>query len=147
MSTRKEIYLKLSQVLSEMEVYTHIDLYKAQLDNPNDSVPFCMPAAFISINSIDYESMPFATKEQKAQIDILLFFDVGGDTFNGAADQQNTLDLMDIVERTKIVLDCLQWSHFSPLELITDQDLTQRYQRPAYKISFTTVLFNRLKVS
>lgn len=141
MSTRKEVYNKISNKLSELNYFEWIDLFKGQITSKED-YPTGFPCVFISIGTIQYENMTSAMREGKNQIEIYLFFEKGGDTFFTADDKNKSLEILDIVTSVSDNLAFLEGDCFTQLELTGEEDLTERYQRPAYKLSFTTLIYN-----
>ncbi len=141
MNTRKEIYQKVSEKLSSLAHFNWIDLYKGQL-NSNEDSPTGFPCAFISIGAIEHQNMTNGIREGRSTIELFLFFEKGGDTFFTAQDKETSLSILNIVTNVADNLEYLEGDCFTALELFQETDLTERYQRPAYKLSFTTLTYN-----
>lgn len=141
MNARKEVYNKTSTKLHELEFFAWIDLYKGQL-NSNQDHPTGFPCAFISVGNIEYQNMTNGIREGKTLVEIYLFFEKGGDTFFTAKDKETSLSILDIVSSVADNLEHLEGECFTSFELTNESDLTERYQRPAYKISYTTLIYN-----
>lgn len=144
MALRKDIYNAVSSKLDQLKRFEWIDLYKAQLDNKNENYPTGFPCALISISRIQFEDMTLNAQEGRVQVDVYLFFNKGGDTFVGAADKASSLEILDTLDEVVCIVQWLDGDCFTPLTQIADEDLTERYQRPAYRLTFSTLTYNRL---
>lgn len=144
MSVRKEIYNKVSAELKTLDFMQWIDLFKGQMTNKNDSYPTGFPSAFISIGRINYEDMTMGIKEGKLILDIYVFFNKGGDTFVDAEDKDTSLEILDQTDTIVETLEGLQGDFFTEINQSGEEDLTERYQRPAYKLSFDTLIYKRI---
>ena len=144
MSLRKDLYLAVSNQLDQLKRFDWIDLYKAQLDNKNEHYPTGFPCAFISISRIQYEDMTMNAQEGRVQIDVWLFFNKGGDTFMDAADKNDSLEILDITDEVVVAIQWLQGECFTPMQQTGDEDLTEQFKRPAFKLSFTTETYTKL---
>ncbi|MDB0601085.1 hypothetical protein PL373_07985 [Tenacibaculum maritimum] len=145
MSVRKEIYNTVAAKLATLNKFDWIDLYKGQLNNKNDSYPTGFPVAFISIGRIAYEDMTMNVQEGRVTIDLYLFFNKGGDTFIDATDKDTSLKILDTLDTTVNAIQWIATDCFTDISQTGEEDLTERYQRPAYKLSFSTIVYNRLK--
>lgn len=147
MSIRKELYNKTVEKLDSLSMYQTIDLNKGQINNPQKNYPISYPAALISIDQINWQDMTFNTQEGNVILNVYLFFERFGDTFKGASDKENSLEILDQIHTTA---QSLQWlyseNYFTELNLISEEDLTQNFDRPAFKISFSTNCFQKLKI-
>ncbi len=144
MSVRKEIHNLISAKLETLDLYHWIDMYKGQMNN-KESYPTGFPCAFVSIGSIKYEDMTLGIKEGNLILDIYIFFEKGGDTFNSAADKENSLTILDTVDETIEELENFKGGLFTELSQNGEEDLTERYKRPAFKISFEATIYKRMK--
>jgi len=143
-SVRKELYNAITDKLKELNLYEWIDLDKAQVDRQKENYPFYFPAAFIRIRNIQYEDMTLDMQEAEATIDVLVFFDRYGDTFDGAVDRTESLNILDNLD---VTIQKLQWEEVESFGIMTntnDEDLTERYKRPAYKLTFKTIIYKCL---
>lgn len=141
MNARKEVYNKTSSKLAELEHFIWIDLYKGQL-NSNEDPPTGFPCAFVSVGNIEYQNMNHGMREGKSLVEVFVFFEKGGDTFVGAHDKENSLSILDIITNVSDHLEFLEGECFTPFELEAEADLSEQYKRPAYKLSFTTLVYN-----
>lgn len=157
MSVKKEIYLATSGKINELKetakagsssTFKTIDLWKAQVGaggNDKDSVVY--PAAFVSIANIAWEDMTLNIQEGTARVSIYLFFSRHGDTFVGAKDLLDSLKILDIIQQ---VVEKIQWVYkdnfFTELTQTGDQDVTDRYKRPACILTFEAQAYNKLKL-
>ena len=146
-SVRKELYLAISERLNTLGIYHWIDLWKSQLDSSDHKYPFDFPAAFISIKDIDYEDMTLDVQEGMLAIEILLFFNRYGDTFHTAQDKNKSLDILDNIDKTQQAIQWLEGENFSKLTRRRESDVTDIYKRPAYSISFTSIIYYNLNTN
>ena len=84
-------------------------------------------------------------QEGRVQVSVYLFFERGGDTFEGAADRDSSLEILDTLDKVVGAVQWLQGDQWSPLTQIADEDLTDQYQRPVYRLSFTTLTYYELE--
>lgn len=144
MNARKELYEAVSERLTTLNLFKWIDLYKGQL-NSNEDNPTGFPCAFVSVGTVAYQNMTVGNREGTNTIEVFLFFEKGGDTFYSAVDKANTLAILDNLSLVSDHLEHLEGDCFTALELTQETDLTERYQRPAYKLSFSTLIYNHNK--
>lgn len=145
MSVRIEIYNKVSAKLKELDFMEWIDLFKGQMTNKNDSYPTGFPCSFVSIGRINYEDMTMGIKEGRLILDIYVFFNKGGDTFIGAEDKDTSLEILNQIDSVIETIEGLLGEFFTEINQSGEEDLTQSYQRPAYKLSFDTLIYKRIK--
>ena len=147
MSIRKSIHDNITNRIKALNEYDWIDIWKAQLDRGSNSYPHGFPCAFVSINTINYEDITRNVKEGRVIIDVYLFFNTHGDTFEGASDKAETFAIIDIVERTGEAIHWIEEGEtIREITQISEDDLTTRYNRPAYKLSFETIIYQKLNL-
>lgn len=146
MNVRKEAYLTLVKKLEELNSYKTIDLWKSQVNNPKESNPIVYPAAFVSIEAINWNDGTLNIKEGELTLNIYLFYNRGSDTFSTATDLHSSLKILDDVQET---INGLQWIYkencFTELTLTREQDVTERFKRPAFVLTFNANCFQTLK--
>lgn len=146
MSLRKIIHDAIATKINATAVQW-VDVWKAQVgskDAKELQYPFPFPASFISIKRITWEDMTGDAKEGTVEIDVYLFFEKFGDTFEGATDKDDSFADIDLVET---IADDLHWIEDSPFKELTqtaEEDLTDRYERPAHKLSFQTIVYKQV---
>lgn len=142
MSIRKIIHNAIETKLKTFNP-KWIDVWKAQVGK-KESYPFNFPAFFISTKRIAWGDMTLDVKEGNVQIEIWLFFNKYADTFEGAEDQNSSFDDIETVEN---ITDALQWTEgepFSEMTLIVEEDLSGAYERPAFKLTFETIVYKKI---
>jgi len=147
MSIRKIIYESICTKLKASNQYTFewLDLWKAQVGtNKEKQYPFNFLAGFISINRINWQDMVGDVKEGTTTIEVYLFFDKYGDTFDGADDQTTSLEILDTVDQVAEDLHWLETDPFKELTQISEEDLTTAYDRPAYRLTFETIIYKQV---
>lgn len=143
MSIRKIIHNALEGKIKATSKFNWIDVWKAQVGKA-ESYPFNFPAAFISTKRITWQDMVMNVQEGKVEIDVWLFFEEFGDTFEGATDKDTSFEDIETVE---LIANDLQWTEedpFKELTLIAEEDISERYQRPAFKLTFETILYKQI---
>lgn len=145
MSLRKIIH---DAIAAKLDVHTEwTDVWKAQVgvkDNKEKQYPFNFPAGFVSIKRIVWQDMTLNAKEGTVDIEVFVFFNKFGDTFEGATDKDNSFADIDTVET---IADDLHWLEDSPFKELTqtaEEDLTERYERPAWKLTFQTIVYKQV---
>lgn len=141
MHARNEIYTQTSDILKELNLFEWIDLYKGQMDG-KAAYPTGFTCAFVSIRNIQYVPMPNGLREGRTVVEIRLFFNQGGDTFYTAQDKEESLKILNTVSSVTNKIEFLEGECFTQLELIGEEDMSEQYQRPAYKLSFSTLIYN-----
>ncbi|CAL2108192.1 conserved hypothetical protein [Tenacibaculum sp. 190524A02b] len=145
MNVRKEVYKIISDKLTTLDTYNTIDLWKAQV-NSSEKDPVSYPAAFVAIEAIKWEDLTLNIQQGDLTVNLYLFYNRYGDTFSNAVDKEDSLQILDNMQQT---IDAIQWLHknelFTELSLKKEQDLTERYKRPAFVLTFTAECYNQLK--
>lgn len=147
MSIRKTIYNSIVTKLKASSDYKFewLDLWKAQVGTKKEEqYPFNFLAGFISINRINWEDMLEDVKEGTTTIEVFLFFNKYGDTFDGADDKETSLQILDTVDTIANDLHWLETDPFKELTQIAEEDLTTAYNRPAYKLTFETIIYKQI---
>lgn len=147
MSIRKIIYNSICTKLNASNQYKFewLDLWKAQVGTKKEQkYPFNFLAGFISINRINWADMVGDVKEGTTTIEVYLFFDKYEDTFDGADDQATSLEILDTVDQVAEDLHWLETDPFKELTQISEEDLTTAYDRPAYRLTFETIIYKQV---
>lgn len=145
MSIRKLIHDPMATIVEQQTQWT--DVWKAQVganDIKEKQYPFNFPAGFISIGRIQWEDMTLNVQEGNVLIDVYLFFNKFGDTFEGATDKEDSFADIDVVETIADELQWLEGSPFKELTLVIEEDLAERYNRPGWKLTFKTIVYKQV---
>ena len=145
MSVRKKIHDPIAAQLTNMETFTMVDMWKAQLTPSKNSFKAGFPAAFISIGNIAWEDGINNAKEGSVTVNVYLFFDKYGDTFEGAIDKEESFSIMETMETAGEKIHWLEGEAFAEITQTAEVDLTERYGRPAYMLSFSTLVYKQIK--
>ena len=146
-SIRTVIYKAIKTKLKASNAYNMewIDIWKAQVGTSKEKkYPFNFPAAFISTRRINWSDMVGNVKEGTTQIEVFLFFDKYQDTFDGATDEDDSLLINDTVEQVANDLHWIETDPFKELTEVADEDLTTAYNRPAFKLTFETIIYKQI---
>jgi len=153
MSIRKIIHDaivgELNREVDDVKVYDlkWIDMWKAQFgakDDKEKQYPYNFPAAFISVKNIAWIDEVIDNKTGTVTIDVWLVFNKFGDTFEGATDKDDSFAIIDLVESIADGLHWIEDSPFKELTQISEEDLTERYERPVYKLTFQTIVYKQV---
>jgi hypothetical protein len=71
-------------------------------------------------------------------------FDIFGDTFEGATDKDTSFEIIDTVEAVANGLHWIEESPFKELTQVGEEDLTERYERPVFKLTFETLVYKQV---
>jgi len=148
MSIRKILHDAIATKLNQEENGIQwVDLWKGQVGN-NDKkelqYPFPFPAGFISVKNTAWIDEVLDAKTGNVRIEVLIFFEKYGDTFEGATDKETSFEIIDTVDQVADQLHWIEDSPFKELTQIGDEDMTERYNRPAYKLIFETIVYKQV---
>lgn len=148
MSIRKIIHDAITTELNKAEYGLQwVDMWKGQFgakDAKEKQYPYNFPAGFVSVRNIAWVDEVNDAKTGTVTIDVWLVFNKYGDTFEGASDKEDSFAIIDTVEG---VADGLHWIEDSPFKELTqigEQDLTERYDRPVFVLSFETLVYKQV---
>ena len=145
MSVRKAVHDAVAGQLELQSVYTMVDMWKAQITPTKNKFAPGFPAAFVSIKNIKWEDMTLDQKQGNVAIQIYLFFDKYGDTFEKATDKEKSFEIMDMMEESSEKIHWLQENIFSELTQTGEEDLTEQYGRPVYRLTFETLVYKQIR--
>lgn len=148
MSIRKIIHNAITTELIKPEYGLQwVDMWKAQFgvkDAKEKQYPYNFPAGFVSVRNIAWIDEVNNNKTGSVSIEVWLIFNQFGDTFEGASDKDTSFEIIDTVEA---VADGLHWIEDSPFKELTqvgEEDLTERYERPVFKLTFETLVYKQV---
>jgi len=144
MSVRIEIYETLSQKLADLNYFEIIDIYKGQFSDEEANRISHFPCTFVTINSIDYEETMFDLIEGTALIDVHVFFRQFSDTEVGSNEQEEALEILTIMDTVVDELQGTSGNFFSELSQVSEEDLSYIYLKPAFKVTFSTIIRKRI---
>ena len=145
MSVRKKIHDLIAAQLTSMETFTMVDMWKAQLTPSENSFEAGFPVAFISIGNITWGDGIYNAKEGSVTVNVYLFFDEYGDTFESATEEEESFSIMETMETAGEKIHWLEGEAFSEITQTAEVDLTERYGRAAYMLSFSTLVYKQIK--
>lgn len=144
MSVRKAIHDQIAQRLTAQNVYECVDMWKAQIKPNENKFVAGFPCAFVSVKNIVWDDLTFGFKEGTTTIEVFIFFNLYGDTFETATDKDASMAIIDVVEDAAETIHWLVGQPFSEITQTNEEDLTERYGRPAYKITFNTLVYKQI---
>lgn len=101
MNWRKDIYTKICEALQPLkddEKLMYVDFNKGQFDEPQNSYPVARPAVLISIAESETEHMTRGWLEGTATISLYLILDNRHNSFVGAQDYTDSLEILDLID-------------------------------------------------
>ncbi|WP_442265884.1 hypothetical protein ACSIGC_16545 [Tenacibaculum sp. ZS6-P6] len=146
MSVRVEIFNELSSRLENMNFFQIIDIYKGQFSDEEANGITNFPAVYISISKIDYEEMTVDFIEGRAVVDVYVFFKQFNNTDILDKNKPSSLEILTIMDETVDKLHGATGSFFSELSQTGEEDLSFIYEKPAFKISFSTEIRKRVEL-
>ena len=144
MTPRKELFIKIKQVLDAIPQLEYIDLHRNQFDD--QSFPDSMVSALIKINKIDWQNMPEQSQEGNTTIDIVLYCRDGWmDQHNGTTDAGHGLNEIDLLDTIAAKLQSLKGDYFGALHHMDDETEQQDMKGIfVYRQSFSCNLYRKL---
>ncbi|MEM8506226.1 MAG: hypothetical protein AAF717_00290 [Bacteroidota bacterium] len=138
MGVRKDIHLKVTATIQATNTQQWVDMWKNQINRQREAYPFNFPASFVSIRRIPWQDMQLNVKEGPMTLEVYVFFNKWRDTFEGAADQANSLDIIDVVETLANDLHFLEDDAIiNDFTQVDEEDISIAYGRPGYRLVFT----------
>lgn len=147
MSVRIEIFESLSSKLKDMNFFKIIDIYKGQFSEEDANSISSYPAAYVSISNIEYEETTVDFVEGNATIDIYVFFRQFENTDILDKNKPSTLEMLKIMDDIVDELHGTSGKFFSELSQNAEEDLSFRYGKPAFRMSFSTGIVKRIEAN
>ena len=148
MSIRKIIHDAVTTELNKPEYGLEwVDMFKGQFgakDAKEKQYPYNFPAGFVSVRNIAWVDEVNDNKTGTVTIDVWLVFNIFGDTFEGATDKDDSFTIIDTVENVADGLHWIEESPFKELTQISEEDLTEPYERPVFKLTFQTIVYKQV---
>ena len=145
MTPRKELFIKIKEVLALIPELELVDLQRKQFSNPKENYPTYWTAALIDIKNITWETMVEQKQEGKCNVEIILYCKDGWlDQHNGTSDDEHGLIEIDLIDTIVEQLQFLQGDYFKPLHQTADETEDSDGEIMSYKISFSTVLYRKI---
>lgn len=144
MTPRKELFIKIKEVLMEIPQLEFVDLDRGQMSS--EKFPQLFVSALINIKKIDWETMTEQNQEGKASVEITLYCRDGwADQHQHTADPNHGLNEIDLLDNIAEKLQFLNGEQFKPLEQTEDETISQTMEGIfAYKQSFSTMIYRKL---
>ena len=145
MTPRKELFIKIKEVLALIPELELVDLQRKQFSNPKENYPTYWTAALIDIKNITWETMVEQKQEGKCNVEITLYCKDGWlDQHNGTNDDEHGLIEIDLIDTIVEGLQFLQGDYFKPLHQTADETEDSDGEIMSYKISFSTLLYRKI---
>ena len=145
MTPRKELFIKIKEVLALIPELELVDLQRKQFSNPKENYPTYWTAALIDIKNITWETMVEQKQEGKCNVEIILYCKDGWlDQHSGTNDEEDGLIEIDLIDIIVEQLQFLQGDYFKPLHQTADETEDTDSEIMSYKISFSTLLYRKV---
>lgn len=143
MTPRKELFIRIKEVLKTIPELELIDLERNQFGNKDDNSCY-WTAALIEIKSIKWESMTENKQEGECKIDVILYTQDGWlDQHDTTTDEDHGLTEIDLQDTMVEKLQFLKGEYFKPLQLINETtESTESIM--SYRLTFNTLIYRRI---
>lgn len=141
MTPRKELYLALKEALASITQLELVDYYRNQFKDED------WTAAFIRINTVNWETMTGRNQEGKCSVDILFYSRDGWmDQHQFTDDQEGGLMEIDLIDTIVDKVQFLKGQQFTSLEQKDEEDQDEGLPNiMSYRLSFETTLYRKLQ--
>jgi hypothetical protein len=89
-----DLYLELSNKLSEQEYIQWVDLWHNQVGYLEDELPFPAPAAFLTFRILNADDVGEKVQKLTLQVDVRYFFETMADSYAGAVNQSSAINFL-----------------------------------------------------
>ena len=145
MTPRKQLFIKIKEVLTQIPQLELVDLQRKQFSNPKENYPTYWTAALIEINAVAWESMVENKQEGECTVDVILYTKDGWlDQHDTTEDDDHGLTEIDLVDTIVEHLQFLQGDYFKPLQLTNEANEDEDSEMMSYRLSFSTLIYRRI---
>lgn len=144
MTPRKELFIKIKEVLLTVPELELVDLERGQMQS--EKFPDLFVSALIKINRISYETMTEQNQEGNTSVDVILYCRDGWmDQHQGTTDVEHGLNEIDLLDAIAEKLQFLFGEQFKPLQQTEDEIMEQSMSGLfSYRQSFSTMIYRKL---
>jgi hypothetical protein len=148
MTVKRTLYNEISAKLAEgMPNLEWIGLNKGQFARLRESYPIPRPCALISITRIKWEDDAKRVQKGLATITVSLFVDAINDTYEGASDVDNALDLLDYSDDVYASLGGFKGDFFESLKRTGDNEGQHTGEISTWSTVFETTVYDNTKAA
>ena len=142
MKIRSAVYKQIrDRLLAEIPKLQYVDLQKGQFNNKQQNYPIPLPACLVEFRPVQW-SQSTGGQLGDCIVSIYLYIDHVTDSFDGAEQEEETINLLDNLDD---IYDCMQGysgENFSPLNRETDVVVAYGERYVCYRTDFQTILFH-----
>lgn len=142
MKIRSKVYKDIrDKLLAEMPELQFVDLQKGQMSNKEQNYPIPLPACLVEIRPAQWSN---ATGGQlgDATISLYLYLDLVTDSFDAAERENETIDILDNLDRVYEVMEGFDGVVFHPLNRIADAIVEYGKRYVCYRTDFKTTFIH-----
>jgi hypothetical protein len=141
MKIRSVVYKQIrDKLLSSMSCLQYVDIQKGQMNNKTQNYPIPLPACLIEFQRVSW-SETTGGQLGDATVSLYLYLDHVTDSFNGAEQENKTIELLD---KQDIIHESMQGyagECFNPLKRVSDSIMEYKDRYLCFRIDFQTTLF------
>ncbi|MFK7033182.1 hypothetical protein [Flavobacterium oreochromis] len=142
MTPRKEIFIRIREVLNASGKFELVDWNKKQFSNPKENYPTYWTAVLIAVKSIRWENMTNDRQEGICTVEATLYCKDGWtDSFDGTSDADTGFAEIDLIDTLVEKIEGLQGTCFTPLQLSEETADDQDDMMLSYTLSFSTNIY------
>lgn len=145
MTPKKEIFLKIRDVLKDIVGIEYVDLHRNQFEAGKENYPQYLTACLVKITSIQWQTMVEQLQEGNASVEITLYtLDGFADQHAGTADNSDGLAEIELIDDIAEKIQFLHGNSFQPLQQVSEEDeQTELVGLIAYKLTFNALVYRK----
>lgn len=138
---RSQIYKPLrDQALAGMPYLKFRDLQKGQMQYPVQNYPVPLPALFIEISDFRFSNLLEHNQKGDGIISIYLYLDLVTDSFDGAEQENETIELLDHMDDVFQTFEGFSIPGLTPLVRQTEYKPQYGTRFIMFRVDFTTTI-------
>jgi len=142
MKIRSEVYKQIrDRLLEKMSELQYVDLQKGQFTSKPQNYPIPLPACLVEFKPVQWSEATGGQLGDSA-ISLYLYIDHVTDSFDGAEQEEETIQLLDNLDQLYECMQGYSGKNFSPLNRISDAVAGYGERYVCYRTNFQTTLFH-----
>lgn len=138
---RSQIYKLLrDQAIIGMPYLKFRDLQKGQMHNPKQNYPIPLPALFVEIGDFRFSNLLEHKQKGDGIISVHLFLDLDTDSFDGAEQENETIELLDHMDDVFQTFEGFSITGLTPLVRVTESKPQYGKRFIFFRVDFTTTV-------
>lgn len=132
-----DIYNEMAQrITDKIPEVQWVDLWHEQVSYLEEELPFPTPAVFIGFNTNECNDLSQLIQECDLQVDMYLFFESFGDTYQGAYNQSSAIDYLRLLTKLHTAFHGINGEHFQSMRRVDMRREESGGSGNLYRISF-----------